>query len=48
MFKNKTIHLLIIIFFSIPSFAEIVTVTGIHKHTEDVSKKTTNEVRGRM
>ena len=44
MFKNKIIHLLIIIFFSIPSFAEIVTVTGIHKHTEDVSKKTSCEV----
>tara|TARA_B110000879_G_C11171454_1_gene513764 strand:+ start:2249 stop:3046 length:798 start_codon:yes stop_codon:yes gene_type:complete len=44
MFKNKIIHFLIIIFFSIPSFAEIVTVTGTHKHTEEVSKKESCEI----
>ena len=44
MFKNKITYLLIIIFFSIPSFAEIVTVTGTHKHTEEVSKKTSCEI----
>ena len=44
MFKNKIIHLLIIIFFSIPSFAEIVTVTGTHKHAGDVSRKASCEI----
>ena len=44
MFKDKIIHLLIIIFFSIPSLAEIVTVTGTHKHTGDVSRKTSCEI----
>ena len=44
MFKKKIVQFLIIIFFSIPSFAEIVIVTGTHKHTEEISKKVSCEI----
>ena len=44
MFKKRIIQSLIIYFFTIPSFAEIVTVTGTHKHTEDISKKTSCDI----
>jgi hypothetical protein len=38
MLKKKIIQLLVLIIFSFPSFAELVTTTGTHKHTGDVSR----------
>jgi hypothetical protein len=40
----RIIQFLIILLFSIPSFAEIVTVTGTHRHTGDISRKTSCEL----
>ena len=35
----RILSFLIIIFFSYPSLAEVITVEGTYKHTEDMSPK---------